>query len=104
MNSRPTGCTPPNINTGAYAIITGAGLVEVWPAMHQQSPCTGFTSGQKTLLDPANSLDHRIDDVFYSPSKFNGIQAEIEERNSATHQSRRDSGHRTTPAPSPPFA
>lgn len=77
INSRPTGCVPENINTGAYGIIAGSGLQEVWPATHPRSPCTGFTSGQRTLLDPTNSLDHRIDDVFFSPQSFRATRAEI---------------------------
>jgi endonuclease/exonuclease/phosphatase family metal-dependent hydrolase len=77
INSQPTGCTPANVNTVAYGIITAAGFDEVWPAVHQQSPCTGFTSGQAGLLSPVSSIDHRIDDVFFQPASFTALQAEI---------------------------
>lgn len=75
MNSRPTGCD--NVNTVAYGKIVASGLVEAWPMVHQQTPCTGVTSGQISLVDPTNNLDHRIDDIFFSPASFTAILADV---------------------------
>jgi endonuclease/exonuclease/phosphatase family metal-dependent hydrolase len=74
INSRPT-CT--GINTGAYDILTLAGLVEVWPEVHESDRCGGFTSGQKSLAHPMSTLDHRIDDIFFEPSAMDAVRAEV---------------------------
>jgi endonuclease/exonuclease/phosphatase family metal-dependent hydrolase len=74
INSQPT-CS--GVNTVAYATLTATGLSEIWPAVHKKDPCGGFTSGQKTLLWPTSTLDHRIDDIFFAPSKMDAIQAEV---------------------------
>ena len=74
INSRPT-CT--GVNTVAYSTLVSAGLAEVWPVVHRQDPCGGFTSGQASLTSPVSTLDHRIDDIFYDPTAMDAIQAEV---------------------------
>ena len=74
INSRPT-CT--GVNTVAYDILTATGLVEVWPAVHRNDPCGGFTSGQKSLAQPVTTLDHRIDDIFFPPWAMDAVRAEV---------------------------
>ena len=74
INSRPT-CT--GVNTTAYDTLVLLGLVEVWPVVHRQDPCGGFTSGQKALDWPVSTLDHRIDDIFYDPDFMDAIQADV---------------------------
>ena len=65
------------MNTSAYATLVAVGLVEVWPAVHQQDPCGGFTSGQTSLSWPVNTLDHRIDDIFFDSTAMDAIHAEV---------------------------
>lgn len=76
INSQPPDC-PNTINTIAYGVLQSAGLVEVWPSAEQQDPCGGFTSGQSSLDSPTSNLDHRIDVIFFQPSKWTAIQAEV---------------------------
>lgn len=70
FNSYNPDC-PGAIQTGAYSVMKAAGLVEVWPSAVQQDPCGGFTS---SLM---STLDHRIDFIFFQPSKWDAIQAEV---------------------------
>lgn len=74
INSRPT-CT--GINTAAYDLIAAAGFWEVWPATRWWDRCGGFTSGQRTLSQPTSTLDHRIDDIFFQPTSFVALFANV---------------------------
>ena len=74
INSRPT-CT--GVNTAAYDTLIATGLVEVWPVVHENDPCGGFTSGQESLTWPVSTLDHRIDDIFFDPSAMDAVQADV---------------------------
>jgi endonuclease/exonuclease/phosphatase family metal-dependent hydrolase len=74
INSRPT-CT--GVNTYAYSTLVALALVEVWPVVHQQDPCGGFTSGQTSLTWPVSTLDHRIDVIFFDPTAMDATQAEV---------------------------
>jgi endonuclease/exonuclease/phosphatase family metal-dependent hydrolase len=76
INSQPPEC-PNTVQTGAYSILESAGLVEVWPSAEEHNACGGFTAGQSSLTSPTSNLDHRIDVIFFQPSKWDAIQAGV---------------------------
>ncbi len=75
INSRQPGCAEKN--TTVYSTLLATGSVEVWPALHPQDRCGGYTSGQKTLLWKSSTLDHRIDDIFFQPSKMDAVRVTV---------------------------
>ncbi|HEX6577165.1 MAG TPA: endonuclease/exonuclease/phosphatase family protein [Jiangellaceae bacterium] len=84
INARPTLCQdfrqPPQFqdqNVVAYGLLEDAGLLEVWPLVHEMDPCgpESWTSGQDDSLLAPSTLDHRIDVIFLS-EEFSALQAE----------------------------
>ena len=59
--------------TGAYGILTGAGLTDAWPlARHGNDP--GYTSGQTDDLNNIPSqIDHRIDLVLFTSGPIHAV-------------------------------
>ncbi|WP_344046226.1 endonuclease/exonuclease/phosphatase family protein [Streptomyces thermoalcalitolerans] len=70
FNSLPTDAT------GPYGTFTSGGYDDAWRAVH--GPGGGFTARQDPdLRNLPSKLDHRIDYVFYQPSRLSAVAAEV---------------------------